>query len=270
MINNSCQETLAAIASLYPVPMPLQEIAKDEGICVIYDDYGANTFDGMTWYEIEQDKFFIHINTERGNTPYNVKGRFTLAHELGHYFIESHREALENGCMKPHIHRYEPFGKNEEWLIEREADEFAASLLMPSTQFMKDFKGSILSGKLVQSVADKYKVSFSACALRYLKLNIIPVILVFAHKGKVLWQMRSDDFPFNRLKYGTNKVPENTVMGDYFYNHDESCSKHDEVVYAGDCFDTYSKAQNRIEFFEYCITYKEYAFSMLWEKGTKE
>lgn len=53
-----------AIASLYSIPVPLLEIAKDEGIRVIYDDYETDTFDGMTWYEPKQDKFFIHVNTK--------------------------------------------------------------------------------------------------------------------------------------------------------------------------------------------------------------
>ena len=112
-----------SIASLYSIPIPLLEIAKDESLSVIYDNYGKDTFDGMTWYEPRQNRFFIHINTERGNTENSLKGRFTLAHELGHYFIDHHRNAMIHGLMKPHIHRFEPFGKNENWEIEREADD---------------------------------------------------------------------------------------------------------------------------------------------------
>ena len=37
---NSYQSITDAIASLYPVPIPLDKIAKDEGLCVIYDNYG--------------------------------------------------------------------------------------------------------------------------------------------------------------------------------------------------------------------------------------
>ena len=133
-----------AIASLYSIPVPLLEIAKDEGIRVIYDDYETDTFDGMTWYEPKQDKFFIHVNTKRGNSINNSKGRFTLAHELGHYFIDHHRLALESGKMQPHIHRYVQFGNNEDWIIEREADDFAANLLMPTFLFKEDFEGKVL------------------------------------------------------------------------------------------------------------------------------
>lgn len=255
-----------SIASRYSIPVPLNQIAKEEGVCVIYDDYGKNTFDGMTWYEPEQDAFFIHINTARRNCADTTKGRFTLAHELGHYFIDRHRQALETGKMQPHIHTYNPFGKNEEWIIEREADDFAANLLMPETHLREDLRGKEFSGQLIQSLADKYKVSFSACALRYMKMNCVPLMLVYAVAGRIKWQMRSDDFPFYRLRYGTSKVPENTVMGDYFLNHDTSCCKQSELVFARDCFDTCTEEQNDLQFYEYCIPYKEQALSMFWEK----
>ena len=260
-------KTLAnEIASLYTIPIPLLDIAEDEGISVIYDDYGTDTFDGITWYEPQLDTFYIHVNTERGNFRDCLKWRFTLAHELGHYFIDHHRHAMEKGLMQPHIHCYNPFGRNENWEIEREADEFAANLLMPSAQFLDDFRGQTLSGQLIRSVSEKYKVSFSACAIRYRRLNFVPVMLVYSQNGKVKWQMRSPDFPFHRLRYGVGKVPENTVMGDYFYQGDSSCCNQDEIVYAGDCFQTYREEQNKLEFLEYCIGYKNNTFSVLWEK----
>lgn len=264
---NSYQSIAESIASLYSIPIPLHEIVEEEGISVIYDDYGMDTFDGMTWYEPEQDCFFIHINMERGNKRDNSKGRFTLAHELGHYFIDHHRLALKSGKMKPHIHIYDPFGRNEEWIIEREADNFAANLLMPRSLFIEDVKGRGFSGLLIQSLSEKYNVSFSASAIRYMNLNLTPIMLVYAVDGKIKWQLRSEDFPFYRMRYGTSKVPENTVMGDYFYKGDSSCVRQDEIVFAGECFNTYNENQNGLQFYEYCIPYKNHAFSMFWEKG---
>lgn len=263
---SSFQSIADAVSSLYPSPIPLLDVATDEGICVIFDDYGKDTFDGMTWYEAKDDQFFIHINTARGNTKVSNKGRFTLAHELGHYFIDHHRFALECGKMQPHIHCYDPFGKNEEWEIEREADSVAANILMPLTQFKEDTRGRTFSGELIQELALKYKVSFSACALRYTRLNLVPIMLVYAVDGKIKWQMRGDDFPFWRLRYGTNKVPENTVMGDYFYNNDSTGCRQSEIVFASDCFHTQSEEENRHQFYEYCIPFGKHAFSMFWQK----
>lgn len=55
-------------------------------------------------------------------------------------------------------------------------------------------------------------------------------------------------------------------MGDYFYHNDNSCCSQDEIVYAGDWFHTYNEEQNSREFLEYCMGYRDKAFSMLWEK----
>lgn len=265
MIDNF-QGITDSIASLYSLPIPLNKIAEEEGITIIYDDYGSDTFDGMTWYEPKLDMFFIHINKQRGNTEFNNKGRFTLAHELGHYFIKHHRHALENGKMQPHIHRYDPFGNNEEWIIEKEADSFAASLLMPISLFNNDLGGKSFSGELIQELALKYHVSYSACALRYLSMNLTPILLVYAVEGKIKWQMQSQDFPFWRMRYGTYKVPENSVIGDYFYKNDSKCCKQSEIVFAGDCFHTFNEEQNRTEFYEYCIPHDKQAFSIFWQK----
>ena len=117
-----------------------------------------------------------------------------------------------------------------------------------------------------ESVALKYNVSFSACAIRYMNMNLVPIMLVYAVDGKIKWQMRSDDFPFYLLRYGKTKVPEGTVMGDYFYKGDSSCGKQSEVVFAGECFHTYKEEQNGLQFFEYCIPYGKHAFSVFWQK----
>lgn len=119
------------IALQYSILIPLIDIVKKEEIELVCDDYGKSTFDGLTVYEWENDCFYIHLNTTNGNKPDNTKGRFTLGHEFGHYFINHHRIALINGIMQSHCHIYNPFENNETWVIEREADDFAASLLMP-------------------------------------------------------------------------------------------------------------------------------------------
>lgn len=141
------------IASLYPLPIPLQDIVEEEGIILICDDYGSNTFDGLTIYEKEEKQFYIHLNTRGGNLLTNTKGRFTLAHELGHYYLGHHRAAMISGVMHPHIYKYNPFGNNYEWIIEREADEFAASLLMPIEAFRRDLFQREFSGHLIDTLA---------------------------------------------------------------------------------------------------------------------
>ena len=92
------------IAAQYDVPILLEKVAENELLEVICDDYGKNTFDGLTWFEPETDDFYIHLNTNADKANYlnKPKGRFTMAHELGHYFIPAHRLGLMSGEMKPH------------------------------------------------------------------------------------------------------------------------------------------------------------------------
>lgn len=46
---------------------PLDRTLEDEELSVYYDSGGKNTFDGITFYDNE--KFYIHINTDLGNRP---------------------------------------------------------------------------------------------------------------------------------------------------------------------------------------------------------
>jgi len=269
-INGSILALAEEIAYQYEEPIPLVKVAEDELIRIICDDYGSTTFDGLTWFEPDSDEFFIHMNTNpsKKNTLNHLKGRFTLAHELGHYFIPAHRLGLIKGYLKPH--GSVSFLNNlPAWQIEREADAFASTLLMPSASFKNFIKGKPFNFQLIDAIADKYKVSKSAAALRFVDMGNHPIMVVFAVDGKIRWVSHSDDFPFWRLRYGNgkgDKVPEYTVMGTYFYENDNSDCKHEETIYAQDCFVTRSEEENRREFNEWCINYNNCALSVFWEK----
>ena len=87
MIKNSFKSDIKKLAESIALDFdekitPLEKIIKDEELEVFYDDYDKGTFDGMTIFD--NDNFYIHINTANNNKPNNGRGRFTLAHELGH------------------------------------------------------------------------------------------------------------------------------------------------------------------------------------------
>lgn len=249
-------------------PTNLEAIIEEEMLKVFYDDYGKNTFDGLTMFEPSTDEFYIHINTARGNCPDSPKGRFTLAHELGHYMLPHHRLALMRGTMQPHG-SINYLIDNKSWKIEREADDYAASILMPPGPFNAYVKGKAFDFQLLQDLANVFLVSLSAAALRFVEIGSYPIMVVYAVDKKIRWVRKSEDFPFRRLRYGNDKdgkIPENTVIGDYFYNSDDSCCRNNEMVYAMDCFDTHREEDNMREFFEWCVPYKNKALSVFWEK----
>lgn len=258
------------IAERYETPIPLLDIAEEELIKVIFDDYGSATFDGLTWFEAETDDFFIHLNTNRtrNNKPKSVKGRFTLAHELGHYFVPHHRLGLMNGELKPHG-SFNFLTNQSAWQLERDADAFASNLLMPTNSVKEFIKGRRFDFSVIEDIAEKYQVSKSAAALRFTGIGNTPIMAVFAVDGKIQWVSRSEDFPFWRLRKGNGKgdlVPENTVMGTYFYKHDNADCRQEEIVFAGDCFDIRHEYDNDRMFIEWCIEHQNKTFSVFWEK----
>jgi len=266
MKNNADNETHVANEN-NGLPIDLLHIAEEEFINVVYDDYGRGTFDGLTMFEPSTDEFYIHINTAQGNTKYNQKGRFTLAHELGHYFLPKHRWGLMREKMKPHgsVNYITDYAA---WKIEREADNYASVLLMPKEDFVAYIKGKTFNYQLLESISIRYNVSLSAAALRFIAIGNYPIMILYAINGRIRWAYHSQDFPFYRLRYGNSrgdKVPENTVIGLYFYEHDDSDCKREEVIYAGDCFDTYRVEDNERVFKEWCIPYQDKAFSIFWE-----
>lgn len=267
-VSNAILQIAEELAARYEEPILLLQVAEDEIINVICDNYGKSSFDGLTWFEESTDDFYIHLNTQTGNYLNTVKGRFTLAHELGHYFIPAHRMGLINGMLKPHG-SISYLTNQRAWQIEREADAFASSLLMPTKSFKEYIKGKQFSFELIEKLAAKYSVSKSAAALRFVSIGNTPILVCYAVDGKIRWVSHSDDFPFWRMRYGSgrgDRVPENTVMGTYFYEHDNSDCRRQEVVFAEDCFETKYQEDNKREFFEWCVEHYNKAFSVFWEK----
>lgn len=106
--------------------------------------------------------------------------RFSLCHELGHFFIEEHRQLLING--KSHNSKS---GFICNTLLEREADEFAAKLLIPP-MFFKEHIGQNqrLSLDGLIDLANLCKSSLTSACIRYIKSDIEPCALVMISKNE--------------------------------------------------------------------------------------
>lgn len=263
MIKNSSKSHIKNLAEFIALQFeekvtPLDRIVIDEDLKVFYDNYDTNTFDGMTVYE--DDNFYIHLNIDSGNKINSERGRFTLAHELGHYFIDAHRIGLKKGLLEPHPSKIARKQFNE---IEREADYFASCLLMPESRFQKDVFRKKFNINLIDHLRAEYKVSRTACAFRFAEIGNHPIMIVYAESGIVKWTHYSDDFPFKFL-INDNIVPNDIVMGEYFKNSTADIFKTEEI-WAIDCFKYVKDYDVNRKFYEHCITYKNSAFSIIWE-----
>lgn len=238
---------------------PLERIVEDENLDVFYDNYESNTFDGMTIFD--KGNFYIHLNLDNGNRADKERGRFTLAHELGHYFIDTHRIGLKNGLLEPH-----PSHTNKAHFlsIEREADYFASCLLMPEERFRKDVGNKKFGIEVIDFLRTEYKVSRTACALRFADIGNYPLLVVYAENNIIKWSYSSEDFPYKWLLYD-KIVPPNTVMGDYFKNSHTADVFRTEQIWAIDCFNHVRDEDLQRKFYEHCITHESSALSLLWE-----
>lgn len=122
---------------------------------------------------------------------------FTLAHEFGHYLIHRIDGPPDFDCTSQ-----DTFGWDSDYKQrEREANQFAANLLMP----LDDFRGQ-LSDDVRPSVdeishcADRYEVSFMAACLRWIDYTRVPAVFIVSRDGFVLWA-RSSKAAMRRKAY---------------------------------------------------------------------
>ncbi|MCJ2036136.1 ImmA/IrrE family metallo-endopeptidase [Methylobacterium sp. J-068] len=113
--------------------------------------------------------------------------RFTVAHEAGHYFLHRHR--LPNGihCKEEDVSRRA--GKD----IEKEADAFAAALLMPLHDLRRQVDPKVRP-TLVElgALAERYGVSLTAATLRWLEYTERRSLMVVSTDGYACWARSSD------------------------------------------------------------------------------
>jgi len=95
---------------------------------------------------------FLPTHTSR------LRDRFTIAHELGHYFL--HFRAPDQNLIGERTSTFTRLGRN---IPETQANVFASNLLMPAAQFKAMY--SRLEEDLV-SVAEHFEVSYPAAKVR--------------------------------------------------------------------------------------------------------
>jgi len=167
------------------------------------------------------------------NKAIKSQGRinFTLGHEFGHYL--QHRHLLSQGvqCSRSDMLKWQ----TSDAQIEHEANIFAANFLMPSSDFTKQMHNKNLSKKLITSLADRYGVSISSAALRWLELTNNRAMIVSCKDRFIDWAWSNK----NLIKSGTYytpkqqviEAPANSLISANDYN--ESERTHKSGVWAG-------------------------------------
>jgi len=238
-----------------------QQIADELDLTCCISNY-KRAFDGMLCYR--EGDFYLHLNVNEGEHIYMPRIRFTFAHELGHYIIDEHRNALKLPGASPHPSF--PL-VSQDIMVEREADHFAACLLLPENRVRKDVYRRKFNATLIDELSTKYNVSATATLLRFIALGNQPVMVVCSRNGSIAWHRESHDFPFTYPLYGhRGRVPENTSAGEYFYENKKNQNRA-EIVFAGEWFNVQYKSDQNRKFFEYCYYFDSLnqVVSVIWE-----
>ena len=76
-------------------PVNVESIAREEGIALAPGSYGED-FCGRIEFHGDVGKFIL-FHPDLALAPNSARVRFSIGHELGHYFIEHHRDLLMAG-----------------------------------------------------------------------------------------------------------------------------------------------------------------------------
>jgi hypothetical protein len=183
----------------YLLPIDPREIARQEEILLAPGHYGG-CFDGRIEYRRLLKSFIIFYAHEG---PGRNEGRvnFSLGHELGHFYLKEHRNYLLSGLWHG-----SQAGFVSDNRLEREADWFSASLLMPADLFRREvhgFRQRVCTLRDLMTLADRLKVSLTSAAIRYCECDIEASSVILSRGGVVTYHVPS----WEMKRYGFGYLP---------------------------------------------------------------
>lgn len=162
-------QSIVRTFALTKVPIDLPSITKQLNLKVVYSDEIPDTVSGVLDCRNSESPLIL-INKNKSENHQ----RFSLAHEIGHYLLHSFdgqlhmdgsmgvffRSSLEGTTPSPN--------KSYSVKMEREANVFAAELLMPKDLLEKEVnsRSQSIDMTLVEELAKIFAVSQIAMAIR--------------------------------------------------------------------------------------------------------
>lgn len=191
-----------------------KSIAESKGILV---QAKPDTAQGVSGALVKAgDEFGIMYAT---HIPSRGFQKFSIAHEIGHYCIEGHCDALLTTGM--HL-SHAGFVSDDPY--EQEADFFAAALLMPEAPFKRAIENQDAGLSCIEDLRKECETSLTATAIRYSGLTRDAVAIILS-KGDTIdycfmseglkqakgikWLRKGTPVPAGTVTEGFNARPEN-------------------------------------------------------------
>lgn len=170
------------------------KIAEDENIVVEAKEPDC---DGMSGCIVFNDDgvgiiYATHIRSEGFR-------RFTVAHELGHYFLEGHPEEILKTAP---VHFSRAGFTQGHSSIEIEADHFASGLLMPTHLTREALYGAPIGLEGIRHLANAAETSLTSAAIRAAECAPYPMAVIVSQGAQVAYGFMSDSFKrLGQLKF---------------------------------------------------------------------
>jgi Zn-dependent peptidase ImmA (M78 family) len=116
--------------NVFKPPVDVREIASNYGIKIVSVIFKSGHKDIAGFFDFPENT--IYINSEEAFS----RNTFTIAHELGHYFL--HKDRLQDHPEEYQVLMRRPLSSDQDWK-EKEANAFAAHLLVPN-EFLNRYK----------------------------------------------------------------------------------------------------------------------------------
>lgn len=121
---------------------------------------------------------------------------FTVGHELGHYFLSGHVEAL----LSEGVH-YSQSGFISTNTFEQEADCFSAELLMPKGAFLDQLRKAGEGFEAIEKLAKGFQTSLVATAIRFAQLGEEPIAVIMSCGNKIEFCVLSEAIKEQNMKW---------------------------------------------------------------------
>lgn len=166
------------------LPVRPKDFARD--IDILVQPFAPAQSDVSGFLMQQGSSFMIGYSTNIKNEGFQ---NFTVAHELGHYFIDDHPSAVLSGGK--HVSRAGFISKDQ---YEQEADAFATEFLMPWKLIEPIISANVGGFRTIQAIAETCESSVVAAAIRYTQVTRECVAVVVSYGGAIEFMTASTSF----------------------------------------------------------------------------
>ncbi|MBT62885.1 MAG: hypothetical protein CML13_06700 [Puniceicoccaceae bacterium] len=206
MINRRLEEEARLVREAHDqltAPIDPLVIAKGERINLAPSPSYGEHFEGRLEYHSGHDDPWILFHKTRVSGDLSNRDRFTVAHELGHFFLEDHRSLYLSGESHSSTAGFVSDNK-----LEREADAFAGALLLPSEYLEKRLdRREFMSLKEISKMAGEWKVSLQSAVIRYVEFTGETCVAIVANDSRINYSICSDQAQNTGMKW-VDQIPE--------------------------------------------------------------